>query len=73
MLQTVRVKKVDEKMRSFLQFSCFPPQLWSYKKTHFLKFCADFSKKPKSVKAIYILHLKVVITLFQKMMLVMGV
>ena len=37
-------------------------------KVHFLQFSAVFSKKPKSVKAIYILHLEVLTTLFQKMM-----
>ena len=36
---------------------------------HFLELCADFSNKPKPVKAIYILHLKFLITLFQKMIL----
>ena len=34
-----------------------------------MEFCADFSNKPKPVKAIYILHLKFLITLFQKMIL----
>ena len=28
------------------------------RKVHFLQFCADFSKKPKSVKEIYIFHPK---------------
>ena len=37
------------------------------RKMNFLQFCANFSKKPKSVKAIYILHLKVLTTDFQKM------
>ena len=32
-----------------------------YKKAHILQFCTDFSKEPKSVKAVYILHLKVLI------------
>ena len=43
------------------------------RKVHFLQFCADFSKKPKSVKAIYIFHLKVLTTLFQKMIWFIGV
>ena len=37
------------------------------KKVHFLQFSVDFRKKPKSVKAIYILFLKLLITLLQKM------
>ena len=43
------------------------------RKMNFLQFCADFSKKPKSVKAIYIFHLKVLTTLFQKMIWFIGV
>ena len=42
------------------------------RKVHFLQFCADFSKKPKSVKAIYIFHLKVLTILFQKMIWFIG-
>ena len=34
------------------------------KKDHFLQFCSDFSKKPKSVKD---MHLNVLITLIQKL------
>ena len=37
------------------------------RKVHLLQFCTDFSKKPKSVKAIYIFHPKVLTTFFQKM------
>ena len=44
------------------------------RKVHFLQFCANFSKKLKSVKAMYIFfHLKVLTTLFQKMIWVIGV
>ena len=56
MLQTVRAEKLDEKMRSFVQFPCFLLQLCPKcvfklsKKVHFLQFCDDFSKKPKPVK-----------------------
>ena len=68
MLETVRVEKVDGKMGSFVLFSCFLPELWSLnylkKLLQFLQFSADFSKNSKSVNAIYILHLKVLITLF---------
>ena len=57
MLQKVRAEKVGEKMGSFVQFPCSLPGFRSLncqKKVHFLQFCADLSKKPKSVKAIYI-------------------
>ena len=42
-----------KRMRSFFEFPCFPPELWSlnYPKKLFFKFCG---KKSKSVKAIYI-------------------
>ena len=46
-----------KKMGPFVYFPCFPPELWSLnvpKKCIFLQFCAYLSKKPKSVKAIYI-------------------
>ena len=70
MLQTVRVEKVDEKTGIICLVFMFPScvmVLKLSKKVHFLQFCVDFRKKPKSVKAIYILHLKVLITIFQKM------
>ena len=44
-------------MELFIHFPCLLPDLWSLKlskKVHFLKFCADLSKKSKSIKAIYI-------------------
>ena len=43
------------------------------RKVYFLQFCADFSQKPKSVKAINIFHLKVLTTLFQKIIWLIGV
>ena len=46
-----------KKMELFIHFPCLPPDLWSLnmsKKVHFLRFCADLSKKSKSVKEIYI-------------------
>ena len=43
------------------------------RKVHFLQFCADFSKKPKSVKAIYIFHPKVFTTFFQKIIWFKGI
>ena len=57
-LQTIRAEKVDEKKsRVICLVSIFP--FWVmifklFKKEHFLQFCADISKKSKSVKAIYI-------------------
>ena len=42
-------------------------------KTQFLQFCADLSKNLKSVKAITYMRLKVLITLFQKMVWFIGV
>ena len=54
MLETVRAEKVNEKNDPF---PFLRPDLWYFKlskKVHFLKFCADLSKKSKFVKAIYI-------------------
>ena len=56
MLQTLTTEKVDEKKWGHL--SSFPVSfLWFVncpKKCIFLQFCAELSKKCKSVKAIYI-------------------
>ena len=57
MLQSVRTEKVDEKNGLICLVSMFP--FWLIvlnctKKSNFLQFCADLSKKPKSVEAIYI-------------------
>ena len=49
--------KVDEKMGSFFEFPCLPPELWSLncpKKCIFLQFCAYLRKKQKFVKIIFI-------------------
>ena len=57
MLETVNAKKVHEKMGSFVQYPCFLPELWSLnclKKYIFLQFCANLSKKSKTIKAVYI-------------------
>ena len=57
MLQTVRVEKVDEKNGVICLVSMFPSWVMVHqlsKKVHFLQFCADLSKKSKSIKAIYI-------------------
>ena len=60
MLQTFRAEKVDEKKQKTKQKTrktkrviCLG-SLNCPKKCIFLQFCADLSKKPKSVKAIYI-------------------
>ena len=57
MLQIVRVEKVDEKNKIICLASMFPSWVMVLKfskKKHFLKFCADLSKKPESVETIYI-------------------
>ena len=56
MLQTVRPEKVDEKNGFICLLSMFPfcvMVLNLSKKVHFWQLYADLSKKPKSVKAIY--------------------
>ena len=57
MIKTVRAEKVNKKMGLLVHFPCLLPDLWSIKlskKVHFLKFCADLSKKSQSLKVIYI-------------------
>ena len=57
MLQTVRVGKVNEKDGVICLAFMFPSWVAVCKlskKVHFLQFCADLSKKSKSVEAIYI-------------------
>ena len=57
MLQTVRAEKVDEKLGVIGLVSMFPSLVMVCKlskKVHFLQFCADLSKKSKSVEAMYI-------------------
>ena len=50
---TNRSEKIDEKKWDHLS-SFHVPFLKLSKKVHFLQFCADLSKKSKSIKAIYI-------------------
>ena len=53
---TNRSEKVDEKNRVICLVSMFPSwvMVLKFSKTeHFLQFCADLSKKSKSIKAIY--------------------
>ena len=55
-LQTVRSEKVDEKIgviRLASMFPCWVMVLKLSKKVPFLQFCADLSKKSKSIKVIY--------------------
>ena len=65
---TNRVEKEDEKWGhlSFVKFPSWVMALNLSRKVHFLQFCADSSKKPKPVRAIYVFHLKVLTTLFEK-------
>ena len=56
-LQTVRSEKVGGKTGVVCLVSMFPSWVMVLKlskKVHFLQFCADLSKKSKSIKAIYI-------------------
>ena len=57
MLQTDRVEKTDEENGVICLVSMFASWVMVLKlskKVHFLQFCADLSKKSKSVKIIYI-------------------
>ena len=73
-LQTVRLEKVDEKHRVICLVLMCPSWVMGLKllnKVYILQFWADLNKKPNSVK-LYI-HLKVLITLFQKKVWFIGV
>ena len=57
MLQTFRAEKLDKKYGVISLVSIFSSRVMVLKlpkKVHFMQFCAYLSKKPKSVKAIYI-------------------
>ena len=57
MLEIVRVEKLDEKMGSVVQFSCFLPELWSVncpKKWIFYDFVLYSAKNLSLFKVIYI-------------------
>ena len=76
MLQTVRAEKVDEKMGSFAQFPCFLSDLWSLnclKKCIFCNFVLTSARNLSLLKQFTYMHLKVLITLFQKMVWFIGV
>ena len=72
MLQTVRVEKVDEKMKSFVEFPCYLIDLWSLnclKSVVFLQNGAEFSKKSKSNRQFTYMHLKGLVMHFQEIVL----
>ena len=76
MLQTVRTEKGDEKIEVIYLVFMFSSKVMALdlsRKMHFLQFCAHLSKKPNSVKATYIVHLKALTTPFQKMLWFIGV
>ena len=57
MIETVRAEKVDEINGVICPVSIFPSRVMVFKlskKVYFLQFCADLSKKSKSIKAICI-------------------
>ena len=67
------VQKEDEK-NWVITFGFISPALFMVlklsKMVSYLQFFADTSKKTKGVIAIYYMHLKVLVSLFQKMVLV---
>ena len=70
MLQRVQAVKVYEKMGSFVWFPCFIPELWSLncsKKCLFCNFVLTLARNLSLLKQFTYVHLKVLITLFQKM------
>ena len=57
MLETIGAERADEKNEVICLASMFPIRVMVHKlskRVQFLKFCVDLSKKPKSVKTIYI-------------------
>ena len=59
MLKTVRTEKVDSKNGAICLVLMFPSWVMVLKlskKVHFLQFCSDLRKKPKSVRAIYMYY-----------------
>ena len=78
MLQTVRAEKADEKNGVICLVAKFPSWVMVLKlskKNAFLQFCADLSKKQFTslLKQFTYKHMKVFITLFQKMIWFIGV
>ena len=65
MLQTIRAENVDDQNEVIclvFMFSSCVMVLKLSKIVHLLQFCADLSKKPKPIKAITYMHLKILIT-----------
>ena len=75
MLQTVRGDKVDEKNRIICLVSMFPSWLWFLivEKSVFLQFCTDPERNLILLQQFTYTHLKVLITVFQKMIWFIGI
>ena len=76
MLQTVRAENVDKKMGSFVYFQCFLLELWSFncpKKYIFKNFVLTLARNLSQLKQFTWMYLKVLITLFLKMIWFVGV
>ena len=76
MSQTVRMEKGDEKIEAICLVCMFSSKVMALnlsRKMQFLQICAHLSKKPNSVKATYIVHLKALTAPFQKMLWFIGV
>ena len=76
MLQTVRAEKVDEKMGSFVSFPSFFLELWTLncpKKCIFCNFVLTSARNLNLLKQFTYMDLKVLITVFQKMIWFIGV
>ena len=75
MLQAVRTEKVDEKMGSFVLFPCSLPDLWCFncpKKCIFSNFVLTSARNLSLLKQFTCMDLKVLITVFQKMIWFIG-
>ena len=76
MLQTVRAEKVDEKHGVICLVPCFLSKLWSLhcpKKYIFCNFVLTSARNLSLLKRFPYMHVKVLITLFQKMIWFIGV
>ena len=76
MLQTVKAEKVNEKNGAICLVSTFPPRVMVRKlpkKVYFLKFMMTSARNLSLLKQFTCTHLKVLITLFQKMVWFIGV
>ena len=76
MLQTVRAENLHEKMGSFVWFPCFLSKLMVLKLSKKCIFCNFVQTSPRNLnllKQFTYMHVKVLITLFQKMVWFIGV